>query len=75
MVAGLGEVESGKIEVVNRVPLSRIGQPKEAACVWAFLLSDEAKYSRSPQSINTDLGVFGKSETTSGLPCFGPHTS
>lgn len=44
MVKGLGGVESGKLEVFNRVPLARIGQPEEAASVFAFLLSDEAKY-------------------------------
>lgn len=64
MVAGLGGVESGKLEVFNRVPLSRIGQPEEAASVWAFLLSDEAKYSMSfpasPQ--NAYLGRFGRPE-------------
>lgn len=47
MVAGLGGVESAKLEMFNRVPLSRIGQPEEAASVRAFLLSDGAKYSRS----------------------------
>ena len=35
------------VKFFDRVPLSRIGQPEEAASVWAFLLSDEAKYSRS----------------------------
>lgn len=47
MVAGLGGVESAKLEVFNRVPLLRKGQPEEAASVWAFLLSDEAKYNMS----------------------------
>lgn len=37
-------VESGKLEVFNRVPLARIGQLEEDASVFAFLLSDEAKY-------------------------------
>ena len=45
MVAG---VDPGKLEqLLKGVPLSRMGQPEEAASVWAFLLSDEAKYSRS----------------------------
>jgi len=42
MVAQLGGVESGKLKVFNRIPLSRIGQPEEAANVFKFLLSDEA---------------------------------
>lgn len=57
MVAGLGGVEPGKLEVFNRALLSRIGQPEEAASVWAFLLSDEAKYSRSYQ--NPQKCIFG----------------
>ena len=70
MVAGLGGVESGKLEVFNRVPLSRIGQPEEAASVWAFLLSDEAKYSMSsPVSPkNAYLGRFGRPERFIGTP-------
>ena len=45
MVAG---VDPGLLDkLLNMVPLSRMGQPEEAASVWAFLLSDEAKYSRS----------------------------
>ena len=45
MVAG---VDPGHLDkLLNMVPLSRMGQPEEAASVWAFLLSDEARYSRS----------------------------
>lgn len=71
MVAGLGGVESGKLEVFNRVPLLRIGQPEEAASVWAFLLSDEAKYSRSSSA--PKMHIWASSENVrelSGLPCF-----
>ena len=42
MVAGIGEVEPGSLDnLLCRVPLSRIGQPEEAARVWELLLSDE----------------------------------
>lgn len=44
MVAGLGGVEHAGLEVFKRVSLSRIGQPEECATVFAFLLSDEAKF-------------------------------
>ena len=68
MVAGLGGVESGKLEVYDRAPLSRIGQPEEAASIWAFLLSDEAKYSKSSRALrNVDLGRFGRPEKSSDL--------
>ena len=44
MMAG---VQPGLVDnFLSRVPLSRVGQLEEAASVWAFLLSDEAKYSR-----------------------------
>ena len=45
IVAGVDPGHLNKL--LNGIPLSRIGQPEEAASVWAFLLSDEAKYSRS----------------------------
>lgn len=56
MLVGLDGVESGKLEVFSRSPLSRIGQPDETAGVQAFLLSDEAKYSRSSLAPN----MFGR---------------
>jgi 3-oxoacyl-[acyl-carrier protein] reductase len=31
-------------EMVNRVPLKRLGQPEDIANVYAFLASDEAAY-------------------------------
>ena len=71
MVAGLGGLESGKLEVFYRVRLSRIGQPEEAASVWTFLLSDEAKYSTSSSA--PKMHVCASSENlreASGLPCF-----
>ncbi len=73
MVAGLGGVESGKLEVFNRVPLSRIGQPEEAASVWAFLLSDEAKYSQSSPAPKTHVWASsGNKRHVLGLPYFRP---
>ena len=62
MVAG---VDPGHLDnLLNRVPLSRIGQPEEAASVWAFLLSDEAKYSRSRAALmNGKAGCLWEKET------------
>ncbi|TVY37468.1 Levodione reductase [Lachnellula occidentalis] len=44
MIASFGAVDSGKLEVFNRVPLKRIGEPEEIANLFAWLLSDESKY-------------------------------
>jgi NAD(P)-dependent dehydrogenase (short-subunit alcohol dehydrogenase family) len=44
MIASFGALDSGKLEVFNRVPLKRIGQPEEIANLFAWLLSDESKY-------------------------------
>lgn len=71
MVVGLDGVESRMLEVISRSPLSRIGQPDETAGVQAFLLSDEAKYSRS--SLAPKFYVWpslGTPRQISGLSCF-----
>ncbi|KAL5354326.1 hypothetical protein ACLOAV_000415 [Pseudogymnoascus australis] len=45
MVASIGGLDEGKLQsVFSRVPLGRMGQPDEAANIFAFLLSDEASY-------------------------------
>ena len=61
-----GVVDSSRVDkFLDRVPLSRIGQPEEAASVWAFLLSDEAKYSRSRAApMNGKAGCLWKTRDT-----------
>lgn len=71
MVAGLGGVESAKLEMFNRVPLSRLGQPEDAPSVRAFLLSDGAKYSKSspdPKSRLERLREYEKCISDSHTP-------
>ena len=63
MAAGIDPSHLDKL--LKGVPLSRIGQPEEAASVWAFLLSDEAKYSRSRASpMNGIAGCLGETRDT-----------
>lgn len=44
MINSFGAVESGKLDVFARVPLGRVCEPGEVGNLFAFLLSDEAKY-------------------------------
>lgn len=63
MMAGVEPALLGNL--LSRVPLSRVGQPEEAASLWAFLLSDEAKYSRScPAPLNSIAGCLPETRDT-----------
>jgi NAD(P)-dependent dehydrogenase (short-subunit alcohol dehydrogenase family) len=44
MIASFGALDSGKLEVFNRGPRKRTGQPEEIANLFAWLLSDASKY-------------------------------
>jgi len=44
MIQSFGAVESGKLNVFDRVSLGRVGEAEEVGNLFAFLLSDESKY-------------------------------